>query len=39
MYGDNPDALAKATSALKNTWSAEEQLRGSWMAGLKSGWG
>ncbi|EEQ1617607.1 phage tail tape measure protein, partial [Escherichia coli] len=28
MYGDNPDALAKATSALKNTWSAEEQLRG-----------
>ncbi|EHK4024022.1 phage tail tape measure protein, partial [Escherichia coli] len=21
MYGDNPDALAKATSALKNTWS------------------
>ncbi|EEQ2214144.1 phage tail tape measure protein, partial [Escherichia coli] len=27
MYGDNPDALAKATSALKNTWSAEEQLR------------
>ncbi|HCH7573280.1 phage tail tape measure protein [Escherichia coli] len=39
VYGDNPDALAKATSALKNTWSAEEQLRGSWMAGLKSGWG
>ncbi|EJA6273955.1 phage tail tape measure protein, partial [Escherichia coli] len=37
VYGDNPDALAKATSALKNTWSAEEQLRGSWMAGLKSG--
>ncbi|EHS6548411.1 phage tail tape measure protein, partial [Escherichia coli] len=36
VYGDNPDALAKATSALKNTWSAEEQLRGSWMAGLKS---
>ncbi|ELQ5415813.1 phage tail tape measure protein, partial [Escherichia coli] len=32
VYGDNPDALAKATSALKNTWSAEEQLRGSWMA-------
>ncbi|EGH9416628.1 phage tail tape measure protein, partial [Escherichia coli] len=27
VYGDNPDALAKATSALKNTWSAEEQLR------------
>ncbi|EFA2847270.1 phage tail tape measure protein, partial [Escherichia coli] len=24
MYGDNPAALAKATSALKNTWSAEE---------------
>ncbi|EFH1669925.1 phage tail tape measure protein, partial [Escherichia coli] len=22
VYGDNPDALAKATSALKNTWSA-----------------
>ncbi|EEX6932010.1 phage tail tape measure protein, partial [Escherichia coli] len=39
VYGDNPDALAKATSALKNTWSAEEQLRGSWMAGLKSSWG
>ncbi|HCX5195013.1 TPA: phage tail tape measure protein [Escherichia coli] len=39
VYGDNPDALAKTTSALKNTWSAEEQLRGSWMAGLKSGWG
>ncbi|HDH7159848.1 TPA: phage tail tape measure protein, partial [Escherichia coli] len=39
VYGDHPDALAKATSALKNTWSAEEQLRGSWMAGLKSGWG
>ncbi|HAZ1551767.1 TPA: phage tail tape measure protein, partial [Escherichia coli O157] len=31
VYGDNPAALAKATSALKNTWSAEEQLRGSWM--------
>ncbi|ENG6824906.1 phage tail tape measure protein, partial [Escherichia coli] len=30
MYGDNPAALVKATSALKNTWSAEEQLRGSW---------
>ncbi|EJP5384646.1 phage tail tape measure protein [Escherichia coli] len=39
VYGDNPAALAKATSALKNTKSAEEQLRGSWMAGLKSGWG
>ncbi|UXJ40560.1 phage tail tape measure protein [Escherichia coli] len=39
VYGDNPAALAKATSALKNTGSAEEQLRGSWMAGLKSGWG
>ncbi|EID4009454.1 phage tail tape measure protein, partial [Escherichia coli] len=25
MYGDNPAALAKATSALKNTRSAEEQ--------------
>ncbi|ELQ9994529.1 phage tail tape measure protein, partial [Escherichia coli] len=37
VYGDNPAALAKATSALKNTRSAEEQLRGSWMAGLKSG--
>ncbi|MCM4935517.1 phage tail tape measure protein, partial [Escherichia coli] len=24
VYGDNPAALAKATSALKNTWSAEE---------------
>ncbi|EFK0297762.1 phage tail length tape measure family protein, partial [Escherichia coli] len=32
VYGDNPAALAKATSALKNTRSAEEQLRGSWMA-------
>ncbi|EOQ7845886.1 phage tail length tape measure family protein, partial [Escherichia coli] len=30
VYGDNPAALAKATSALKNTRSAEEQLRGSW---------
>ncbi|EOW3197284.1 phage tail tape measure protein [Escherichia coli] len=39
VYGDNPAALVKATSALKNTWSAEEQLRGSWMAGMKSGWG
>ena len=39
VYGDNPAALAKATSALKNTWSAEEQLRGSWMSGMKSGWG
>lgn len=39
VCGDNPAALAKATSALKNTWSAEEQLRGSWMAGMKSGWG
>ncbi|HFS2086852.1 TPA: phage tail tape measure protein [Escherichia coli] len=39
VYGDNSDALAKATSALKNTWSAEELLRGSWMAGMKSGWG
>ncbi|MCZ5412639.1 phage tail tape measure protein [Escherichia coli] len=39
VLSGNPDALAKATSALKNTWSAEEQLRGSWMAGLKSGWG
>ena len=39
VYGDNPAALAKATSALKNTRSAEEQLRGSWMAGMKSGWG
>lgn len=38
VYGDNPDALAKATSALKNTWSAEDQLSGNWMAGLKSGW-
>ncbi|EGI3984844.1 phage tail tape measure protein [Escherichia coli] len=38
VYGDNPQALAKATSALKNTWSAEDQLSGNWMAGLKSGW-
>ncbi|HBA9837408.1 TPA: phage tail tape measure protein [Escherichia coli] len=37
-YGDNPQALAKATGALKQTWASEDQLSGSWMAGLKSGW-
>ncbi|EZE32406.1 tail protein [Escherichia coli O91:NM str. 2009C-3745] len=39
VYGDNPDALAKATSALKKTWADEDMLRGDWLAGLKSGWG
>ncbi len=38
VYGDNPQALAKATGALKQTWAAEDQLSGSWTAGLKSGW-
>ncbi len=37
-YGDNPQALEKATGALKQTWASEDQLSGSWMAGLKSGW-
>ncbi|HEE9631142.1 TPA: phage tail tape measure protein [Escherichia coli] len=38
VYGDNPQALAKASGALKQTWAAEDQLSGSWTAGLKSGW-
>ncbi|HAW3351627.1 TPA: phage tail tape measure protein [Escherichia coli] len=38
VYGDNPQALAKATGALKQTWASEDQLSGSWTAGLKSGW-
>ncbi|MEF7813937.1 phage tail tape measure protein [Escherichia coli] len=38
VYGDNPQALAKATGALKQTWASEDQLSGSWIAGLKSGW-
>ncbi|HBA8126362.1 TPA: phage tail tape measure protein [Escherichia coli] len=37
-YGDNPQALAKATGALKQTWASEDQLNGNWMAGLQSGW-
>ncbi|EPI9436182.1 phage tail tape measure protein [Shigella flexneri] len=38
QYGDNPLALNSVMSEQKKTWAAEEQLRGSWMAGLKSGW-
>ncbi|HCD2257998.1 TPA: phage tail tape measure protein [Escherichia coli] len=38
VYGDNPQALAKATGVLKQTWAAEDQLSGSWTVGLKSGW-
>ncbi|MCX1960558.1 phage tail tape measure protein [Escherichia coli] len=38
VYDDNPQALAKATASLHQTWSAEDQLSGNWMAGLKSGW-
>ncbi|EFE9807039.1 phage tail tape measure protein [Escherichia coli] len=38
VYGDNPQALAKATGALKQTWASEDQLNGSWMAGLQSSW-
>ncbi|HEA8612581.1 TPA: phage tail tape measure protein, partial [Escherichia coli] len=38
VYGNNPQALAKATGALKQTWAAEDLLSGSWAAGLKSGW-
>ncbi|HCQ2970440.1 TPA: phage tail tape measure protein [Escherichia coli] len=37
-YGDNPLALNNVMSEQKKTWAAEDQLRGSWMAGLKSGW-
>ncbi|HBD5092127.1 TPA: phage tail tape measure protein, partial [Escherichia coli] len=32
VYGDNPQALAKATGALKQTWASEDQLSGSWTA-------
>ncbi|EEV7020850.1 phage tail tape measure protein [Escherichia coli] len=39
VYGDNPQALARVTGALKQTWADEDMLRGDWMAGLKSGWG
>ncbi|EES7736046.1 phage tail tape measure protein [Escherichia coli] len=39
MYGDNPQALARVTGALKQTWADEDMLRGDWLAGLKSGWG
>ncbi len=38
VYDDNPQALAKVTASLHQTWSAEDQLSGNWMAGLKSGW-
>ncbi|MDS1548120.1 phage tail tape measure protein [Escherichia coli] len=38
VYGDNPQALAQVTGALKQTWVDEDMLRGDWLAGLKSGW-
>ncbi|HEB3613420.1 TPA: phage tail tape measure protein, partial [Escherichia coli] len=38
VYGDNPQALARVTGALKQTWADEDMLRGDWLAGLKSGW-
>ncbi len=38
QYGDNPLALNDVMSEQKKTWAAEDQLRGSWMAGLRSGW-
>ncbi|MSK70190.1 phage tail tape measure protein, partial [Escherichia coli] len=38
QYGDNPLALNNVMSEQKKTWAAEDLLRGSWMAGLKSGW-
>ncbi|HBK9533227.1 TPA: phage tail tape measure protein, partial [Escherichia coli] len=38
QYGDNPLALNNVMSEQKKTWAAEDQLRGSWMAGLTSGW-
>ncbi|EKO4512139.1 phage tail tape measure protein, partial [Escherichia coli] len=38
QYGDNPLALNSVMSEQKKTWAAEDQLRGSWMAGLRSGW-
>lgn len=37
-YGDNPQALAQATGALKQTWIDEEQLRSNGLSGFKSGW-
>ncbi|GHL50503.1 hypothetical protein ECZU29_53530 [Escherichia coli] len=37
QYGDNPLALNNVMSEQKRP-AAEDQLRGSWMAGLKSGW-
>ncbi|EIH4284623.1 phage tail tape measure protein, partial [Escherichia coli] len=39
VYGDNPQALARVTGALKQTWADEDMLRGDWLAGLKSAWG
>ncbi|HHY8448892.1 TPA: phage tail tape measure protein, partial [Escherichia coli] len=39
VFGDNPQALAQVTGALKQTWADEDMLRGDWLAGLKSGWG
>ncbi|WP_201476856.1 phage tail tape measure protein, partial [Escherichia coli] len=38
VYGDNPQALAKVTGALKQTWASEDQLNGNWLAGIQSGW-
>ncbi len=39
QYGDNPLALNNVMSEQKKRpGAAEDQLRGSWMAGLKSGW-
>ncbi len=38
QYGDTSLALNNVMSEQKKTWAAEDQLRGSWMAGLKSGW-
>ncbi|EHS3568695.1 phage tail tape measure protein, partial [Escherichia coli] len=38
QYGDNPLALNNVMSEQKKTWAAEDLLRGSWMAGLRSGW-
>ncbi len=38
QYGDNPLALNNVMSEQKQTWAAEDLLRGSWMAGLRSGW-
>ena len=38
QYGDNSLALNNVMSEQKKTWAAEDQLRGSWMAVLRSGW-